>query len=312
MLEKELRTAIALHEQWLRSDGQEGKRANFTGADLRQADLRGLNLSRAVMTGALLERAIFSDAILHETDLTDAKLDYAQFQRADLSRAVLNRASTSGTIFSQSLLSGACFVRVNGINTDFADANIAGALFVKANLPYANFQSSVLSDVSFADASLLNANLHARNLSNANFDNSTLMGALVNSDRPDLLFMLFDEGISDEEHEIKSFESKEKKYYKILMNMLRRLKIFGLFLAILSIFIFIYNMFKVSYYRNDNEFALSVMFLENISLLVMAVIGVGLAVGGVFLKWAVTQHRISLRSIADIEKSSASTAGQEA
>ena len=77
MTRKEIKKVLDQHLLWIRTDGEEGKRANLTGADLSGADLSGANLTRANLTGA---------------DLYGANLTRANLTRADLSGADLTRA----------------------------------------------------------------------------------------------------------------------------------------------------------------------------------------------------------------------------
>ena len=57
------------HKEWLRTNGEKGKRANLRSADLRSADLRYADLS---------------DANLRSADLRGADLRYADLRYADL------------------------------------------------------------------------------------------------------------------------------------------------------------------------------------------------------------------------------------
>ena len=50
MTRKEIKKVLDQHLLWIRTDGEEGKRANLTGADLS-----GAHLSRADLSGADLK-----------------------------------------------------------------------------------------------------------------------------------------------------------------------------------------------------------------------------------------------------------------
>lgn len=80
----ELNNVLLEHGRWLESDGEEGKRADLSDADLSYADLSDAdlsyaNLSYADLFGANLQRA----------DLFGANLSGANLQRASLSGANL-------------------------------------------------------------------------------------------------------------------------------------------------------------------------------------------------------------------------------
>lgn len=66
---KELEEILVKHAEWLKTEGEEGERA-----DLSDVDLRGADLSDANLHGADLYSANLSDADLHGADL-----DYSAF-----------------------------------------------------------------------------------------------------------------------------------------------------------------------------------------------------------------------------------------
>lgn len=90
MNQEVLNKIIKNHEEWLRTNGNEGERANLSGADLSGADLRYANLSEADLSGADLSKANLSEADLRYADLSGADLNKANLRRADLSGANLD------------------------------------------------------------------------------------------------------------------------------------------------------------------------------------------------------------------------------
>ena len=104
MTRKEIKKVLDQHLLWIRTDGEEGKRANLTGADLSGADLSGANLTRANLTGADLTRANLSGADLSGANLTRANLTGADLSGANLTRANLTRADLSGADLSRANL----------------------------------------------------------------------------------------------------------------------------------------------------------------------------------------------------------------
>ena len=88
---EKLAEVLCEHEKWLDSNGEEGKRANLSGADLSWANLFRINLS-----GADLSRANLSCANLFRANLSGADLSGADLSRAYLSEADLSGANLSG------------------------------------------------------------------------------------------------------------------------------------------------------------------------------------------------------------------------
>ena len=93
---------LAAHATWLRTNGEEGKRANLAGANLADANLMRANLAganladanlmRANLTGAYLTGAYLARADLAGADLTGADLTGADLAGANLMRANLASA----------------------------------------------------------------------------------------------------------------------------------------------------------------------------------------------------------------------------
>ena len=77
----EIENKIDSHSLWLYSEGMEGERAVFSGADLRWANLRSANLN--------------------ETDLQDANLEGANLEKADLRDASIKGANFTGTVLEK-------------------------------------------------------------------------------------------------------------------------------------------------------------------------------------------------------------------
>jgi len=112
-----LEEILQQHELWVNSGGQEGNRADFSGADLRGADLAGANLQRADLQKANLKKAVLSLA-----DLRGALLFQANLEEADL----------LGTELQGANLQNAILVTASGLTVQqFAAANLSGALLPK-------------------------------------------------------------------------------------------------------------------------------------------------------------------------------------
>lgn len=95
------------HKCWLRTQGKQGKRADFSfmkleGASLCHADLRG-----AVLIGADLNDTDFSGADLRGAILAFASLKNACFADADLRQSNLQGANMTHAYLATALLDGA-------------------------------------------------------------------------------------------------------------------------------------------------------------------------------------------------------------
>ena len=75
---------LAAHATWLRTNGEEGKRANLAGANLADANLMRANLAGANLAGAYLADAYLADANLMRANLTGAYLTGAYLAGAYL------------------------------------------------------------------------------------------------------------------------------------------------------------------------------------------------------------------------------------
>ena len=112
------------HARWLASDGQDGRRAVLTQANLARCDLNGCALQRADFAGADLRDATLIGADLRGTDLTDCHLQGAILESANLEGALLVRAQL-------------CGARLQGIHglarAQLRDANLDDALGLTAD-----------------------------------------------------------------------------------------------------------------------------------------------------------------------------------
>ena len=112
-----LKEALESHRVWALGE-ENGKRADFSDADLSNANLSGVNLIGAILSGTNLSGANLSGtnlsgAYLSGTNLSGANLIGANLNRADLSGANLNRADLKGAYLSGAYLSGACLIGAN-------------------------------------------------------------------------------------------------------------------------------------------------------------------------------------------------------
>jgi uncharacterized protein YjbI with pentapeptide repeats len=90
----EVAETLDQHRLWIESDGKEGARGDFSGANLEDVDLTGANLQgaqlhKAKLRGADLSMANLRNANLVEADLRDANLLGTEFSGANLMGANL-------------------------------------------------------------------------------------------------------------------------------------------------------------------------------------------------------------------------------
>jgi uncharacterized protein YjbI with pentapeptide repeats len=156
---------LSQHKEWVSSKGQQGKRADLTGADLSGADLTGADLRRAVLanaklTGAVLEHADLNGADLTKADLTDSDLQYTKLRRAILYGAKLIRAQLGLKAISIAS-AGAQRARPTPLalpevlkNAIASGAAIPEAVSAGADLGHADLRGADLTDAWFRDADL--------------------------------------------------------------------------------------------------------------------------------------------------------------
>ena len=101
---EELKAMIDVHYDWIRTNGREGKPANFDGEDLRPLQsylagrhLTGLSARNAIaigvnFAGCQLQGARFDGADLRDADFSDSDLRAASFRTARLSHARFAKA----------------------------------------------------------------------------------------------------------------------------------------------------------------------------------------------------------------------------
>ena len=97
MTSEEIEKVLDLHKKWC-NNGQNGKKADLSRADLsranlREADLCGADLREADLRGADLRWANLRGADLREANLREADLREADLHKADLREADLRKAN---------------------------------------------------------------------------------------------------------------------------------------------------------------------------------------------------------------------------
>ncbi|HTE19947.1 MAG TPA: pentapeptide repeat-containing protein [Armatimonadota bacterium] len=124
-----LQEILEAHELWVVTEGDEGERADLSGACLC-----GANLARAVLQGAFL-----TDADLRSADLSGAELQWAHLQgarlrKADLRRAQLSQADLSRADLQQAVMQYADLQQADLRFANLRDADLRGAQMQWAKL----------------------------------------------------------------------------------------------------------------------------------------------------------------------------------
>ena len=154
--EKKLAEILAAHTLYL-DHKKGGRRADLSGADLRETNLSGADLRWADLRGADLRWADLRWANLSGANLSGANLRGTNLSGADLRRANLGGADLSGADLSGANLSEA----------DFSGANLSEANFSGADLRWANLRGANLRRACLSVADLRRADLRETNLSGA-------------------------------------------------------------------------------------------------------------------------------------------------
>ena len=99
MEQAKLNKILENHKLWLRTDGEQGERANLSSANLSYANLSSANLSYADLRYANLRSADLNYANLRSADLNYANLRYANLSSANLRYANLRSADLDYSTF---------------------------------------------------------------------------------------------------------------------------------------------------------------------------------------------------------------------
>lgn len=158
--QEEVNEICTQHEAWLK-DWHTGKRADFSGANLRGVHLEGrslreANFQSADMKGAFLKSADFSHSNFGGANLTFVRASYAKFNDCMADHACFDEAHLTGTYFEGASLQRASFrkAQVNFASfreaklwrADFVDAITGGTIFARADLEFAAFNSGIAGD----------------------------------------------------------------------------------------------------------------------------------------------------------------------
>lgn len=177
---------LALHRQWLDTEGQTGRRFvcasgdppcwwEFPGVDLRGADLRKIYWEDVRLPGAILTGANLSEAELIDVDLDGAILDDAQL---------------SAIRYRSLKLAGMQAVRLNLSQAQQAASehpggfHASGAVLVEAKLAEADLRQSFLDGALLVDAQLQGTDLRWAHLESAQISPAQLAASVWDPKTP--------------------------------------------------------------------------------------------------------------------------------
>ena len=143
------------------------RKAQLTGAMLREALFDFADLTGADLSGATLELASF----------THARLAGADLSRTDLTGVALNSVAAPGISLRGSALHLGSIANSNLIGADLRGLDANFGAVVGSDLSRAALQGANLSDTDFNGDNLSGANLTGANLANADLTGSDLTGA---------------------------------------------------------------------------------------------------------------------------------------
>lgn len=186
-----VRQAIRDHETWLETNGERGKRADFSKKLLIGTDFISRILDHAIFDEATLINCSFSDAKLNEASFKKATLKDCSFIETSAEKIDFTNATVTGCIFDFSNMNEASFKNAIAdyssfrytrlINTTFDEASLiktnfkcaiaTGASFFAAKINWAN-----LNEACFVNAVMCEASLHHAYMLDSNFEGADLYG----------------------------------------------------------------------------------------------------------------------------------------
>ena len=167
----ELDEALALHRDWVNSNGKNGVRADFSDVDFAHSDLyvpflAGVDFSQTICRGANfsglkmddyarfwacdLSGACFAGASVDEANFVDTDLSHADFSGARLCGASFRSAKLDGCNFSKVFAPRADFSSVSAHDADFSGAHLPRAKTLGADFSGANLMAADLGGVDFS------------------------------------------------------------------------------------------------------------------------------------------------------------------
>ena len=137
------------HKLWLKTNGEQGERADLSYANLRSANLRSANLRSANLSYANLRSANLRSANLSSADLSSADLSSADLSSADLRYANLSYADLSSADLRSANLDYSAFpLWCGGLNVHIDDKQATQLLYhLIKNVQYSKNTSKALKKI---------------------------------------------------------------------------------------------------------------------------------------------------------------------
>ena len=176
---EQFQTVLEEHLQWLRTEGQAGRKADLSNADLRQAELDRVDLRQADLHGADLRGARFATEFRSQGDRPGVNLSQADLHEANLAEAYLIDVDLSGANLAQANLSGAHLTKANLGEADLSGADLSDADLISADLSGARLSGADLTGAYFIHANLSGANLSGAKIEEADLDQIKLDEAQI-------------------------------------------------------------------------------------------------------------------------------------
>lgn len=150
------------HMDWLDSDGEGGRRGEFSRMNLSGLKIENQDISKADFSFADLSKTTFKDV-----SGTGARLNGANLKGATLRNVRLNDSNLMSSKWIDTSFFGVDFSGSNLSRGTFSGANMKG-LFRGANLESSVFSNSLIYESDFTDADFLNASMEQGTVSFSN------------------------------------------------------------------------------------------------------------------------------------------------
>ena len=288
-----LDAVVALHVQWLQSNGNEGRQANLEEADLRQADLRGIDLSYAMLSGANLERAELAGARLQNADLSRAKIGYANLTGCDLGGANLRMASALGANFTGAELTGALMWQIRCDYASLQSARLVKVMASNASFAHCNLSSSTLDGANLEGANLNHCNLNSASMIDTRLDGVSLVGTLFSLKQGQVLADLQMVGVQSNNTENVELQQMErarrltlganKKLLSLTLTMQKAALIVAAIAVGLCLLAGAFDLYEVVRTRSTS----SATGFNYLAALLVGAIGIAMAVGAALLRFKI-------------------------
>lgn len=172
--QEEVEQIIAKHEQWIASNEEDGKRANFSYCDLSNLELVKRDLAYANFSMSVCYKTNFSGSKFDYVDFTASKCEDANFTNTYCHHTIFTNGYFTNANFSHSSIDAAVFIDSNCIDVNFKVASCQGTNFTNANCTRANFFTNMTQGINFKNANLTEADISAISFRNITEDGNRI------------------------------------------------------------------------------------------------------------------------------------------